>query len=66
MPSDILGDIGLFNKENDEDIEELRERVISQIEAAIFSGLGAAIFDLEEAKHADIDTLRRLAERWGV
>ena len=48
------------------DIEALRRRLIGELEAAYFSGLGPASLEISDVMRADDDELIRLAAQWGV
>lgn len=51
---------------DDAETEALRRRLINQLEAAYFSGIGAAIIEITDVEQADKEELLRLARQWGV
>ncbi|WP_130864193.1 hypothetical protein [Bacilliculturomica massiliensis] len=58
---DLLPDDG-----EDRETEDLRRRLISQLEAAYFGGVGPAAAELAEVRDAERDRLLEIAGRWGV
>lgn len=55
-----------LDDDEDEELEALRERLIAQLEAAYFSGIGPAALEISDVKRAGPDELRKLARDWGV
>lgn len=48
------------------DIEALRWRLIRELEAAYFGGIGPAVVSIADVKYADKDELLRIAGEWGL
>ena len=47
------------------DIETLRQQLLDEVYAGVFSGLDAMIVDADEIRRADADELERIARRYG-
>jgi hypothetical protein len=48
------------------DIEDLRDRVIRELEAAYFGGIGPAVIELAETERCGVERLLEIARDWGV
>lgn len=48
------------------DTETLRKRLLDEVYAGAFSGLGAMILDADEIRNADADELEEIARRYGL
>ena len=49
---------------NSASIESLRKNIIDTLNAAYFSGIGAAALEIQKAKAADANELMLIARQW--